>query len=314
MIGLGTAAIGRPLYINIKSSILTGDFDKVEFSKKGKQILTAAYNNGVRHFDTAPGYGMAEQILLEWIAEFQPKELNISTKWGYTYVADFDPTATVHEVKEHSLSKLNEQWEVSKKFLPYLNIYQIHSATLDSGVLTNEAVLARLYELKKEYKINIGLSTSGDNQNEIIERALEIKVNNEPLFDSFQVTYNVFDQNLLKLSDTLQAHGKKLIIKEALANGRVFPNEQFPNYKNNYNLLESLALKYKVGVDAIALRFCEDTLNPYSVLSGASITAQLVSNLEASNFQLSNDEIEQIKALAVSPKVYWEERKALGWN
>ncbi len=311
-IGLGTAAIGRPLYINIKGSVSEGEFDKAEFSRKGKSVLTAAYNNGVRHFDTAPGYGMAEQILLEWIAEFQPKDIKISTKWGYTYVANFDPTATVHEVKEHSLSKLNEQWEVSKQFLPYLNIYQIHSATLDSGVLTNEAVLARLYELKKEYKINIGLSTSGDNQNEIIEKAIAIEVNNEPLFDSFQVTYNVFDQNLLKLSNTLK--GKKVIIKEALANGRVFPNEKFPNYKSTYHLLEALAVKYKVGVDAVALRFCVDTLKPFSVLSGASVINQLVSNLDVSKFELSLKDIDELKSLAVSPKAYWEERKALDWN
>lgn len=314
MIGLGTAAIGRLQYINIKSSISSDDFNKETFSKNGKSVLTNAYNNGVRHFDTAPGYGMAEQILLEWIAEFQPKGINISTKWGYTYVADFNPTATVHEVKEHSLSKLNEQWEISKQFLPHLNIYQIHSATLDSGVLTNEAVLARLYELKKEYNIEIGLSTSGDNQNEIIEKALTIKVNNEPLFDSFQVTYNVFDQNLLKLSDTLQTLGKKLIIKEALANGRVFPNKNFSNYNKTYEVLESLALKYKVGVDAIALRFCEDTLKAFSVLSGASVINQLVSNLDAYKFELSLSEIEELKALAISPKAYWEERTALGWN
>lgn len=314
MIGLGTAAIGRPQYINIRENSNVKTFNKTEFSIEGKVMLTQAYQKGIRHFDTAPGYGMAEQILLEWIEEFQPIDVKISTKWGYTYVANFDSSAIVHEVKEHSLSKLNQQWETSKKFLPYLNIYQIHSATLDSGVLENEAVLDRLYELKNKYKITIGLSTSGEYQNEIIKKALSIQVNNEPLFDSFQVTYNIFNQQLLNIIKLLSQLGKKLIIKEALANGRVFPNNKFPNYNNIYLVLDALAAKYKVGIDAIALRFCEDTLKPYAVLSGASIASQLISNLEVSKFELLENEIEQLKSLAVSPREYWEERKLLEWN
>ena len=314
MLGLGTAAIGRPQYINIKSSPFKGDFNIDDFSKKGKHILTEAYNKGIRYFDTAPGYGIAENIILEWIAEFQPKDIRISTKWGYTYVANFEPSATVHEVKEHSLRKLNEQWEVSKRLLPHLNLYQIHSATLDSGVLTNEAVLNRLHELKKKYSINIGLSASGEYQNEIIEKALSIQINNQPLFDSFQVTYNVFNQHLLNIINLFNKLDKKLIVKEALANGRVFPNNKFSNYNSIYLVLDALATKYKVGVDAIALRFCEDTLKPYAVLSGASLTSQLISNLEVSKFELLENEIEQLKSLAVSPRAYWEERQLLEWN
>ena len=64
--------------------------------------------------------------------------IEIATKWGYTYTANFDANATVHEVKEHSLSKLNEQWNFSKQLLPYLKVYQIHSATLETGVLENK--------------------------------------------------------------------------------------------------------------------------------------------------------------------------------
>ena len=314
MIGLGTAAIGRPQYINIRENSNVKTFNKTEFSIEGKTMLTQAYQKGIRHFDTAPGYGMAEQILLEWIEEFQPKDIKISTKWGYTYVADFDSSAIVHEVKEHSLSKLNQQWETSKKFLPYLNIYQIHSATLDSGVLENEAVLDRLYELKNKYKITIGLSTSGEYQNEIVKKALSIQVNNEPLFNSFQVTYNVFNQHLLDIMKLLSKLDKKLIIKEALANGRVFPNDKFPNYNNIYLVLDALATKYKVGIDAIALRFCEETIKPYAVLSGASIGSHLISNLEVSKFELLESEIKLLKSLAVSPKAYWEERQLLEWN
>ena len=313
MIGIGTATIGRPHYINIKTKVSDEPFNKQNFILKGKSMLTEAYSQGIRHFDTAPGYGIAESILLEWISEFQPKDINISTKWGYTYVANFDRNAKVHEIKEHSLGKLNEQWEVSKQLLPYLNIYQIHSATLDSGVLDNKEVLERLSQLKQEHNLKIGLSTSGDNQNEIIQKALSVEVDNNALFDSFQVTFNVFDQSLLKMTSLLKKENKTIIVKEALANGRVFPNINYNHYQNTYNHLESLSNKYDTSIDAVALRFCLDAINPFMVLSGASEKDHLTSNLLADNFQLTSEEIQQIKTLAIKPISYWKERKQLPW-
>ena len=121
-IGLGTASIGRPLYINVKSEVSSEPFSLPEFKKKGLQVLEAAYNNGIRCFDTSPGYGLAEQMLLDWLKDKNDSSIEVSTKWGYTYVANFDPNAKVHEIKEHTLAKLNEQWEYSKKLLPYLKV------------------------------------------------------------------------------------------------------------------------------------------------------------------------------------------------
>lgn len=311
-IGLGTAAIGRPQYINIKESQTTTPFDIDTFIAKGKMILSNAYDKGIRHFDTAPGYGIAERILIEWIEENQPKDLTISTKWGYTYVANFDPKADVHEVKELSLKNLNKQWQYSSKLLPHLSIYQIHSATLESGILENKEVLHRLLELKKEHNIAIGLSTSGANQNEVIQKALNISINGDSLFDSFQVTYNVFDQTLATIQDVLE--GKQIIIKEALANGRVFPNENYPHYKGLHTVLSTLAKKHNVGIDAIALRFCIDTINPFKVLSGATETLHLTANLQALSIHLSEEDIGKIKAFAINPEDYWLERKELDWN
>lgn len=311
-IGLGTAAIGRPHYINIRAFSNDKPFDKTQFIKDGKKMLSSAYNGGVRHFDSAPGYGIAEQILLEWIHENDITDITISTKWGYTYVADFNPEAAVHEVKEHSLKKLNEQWRYSAQFLPLINVYQIHSATLDSGVLENIEVLNRLFELKNENDLVIGLSASGENQNEIIEKALAIEVNGQQLFDSFQITYNVFDQSLAEIKHLLK--GKKIIVKEALANGRVFPNDSFSHYSQAYEVLSKLADKYKVGIDAIALRFCIDSIDSYMVLSGASEGIHLKANLLAESLVLSAEDIALLQTVKVKPEDYWLERKGLAWN
>ena len=45
--------------------------------------------------------------------------------------------------------------------LPALKVYQIHSATLESGVLENQKVLKHLARIKKETGLLIGLTSSG---------------------------------------------------------------------------------------------------------------------------------------------------------
>lgn len=314
ILGLGTAALGRPQYINIRQEELKPEFSLESFRRKGWLILDEAYQQGIRYFDTAPGYGMAEQLLMDWVLEKDDVNIEVATKWGYTYVANFDANAKVHEVKEHSLEKLNLQWAKSKRFLPIMTTYQIHSATFETGILNNERILNRLAELKSEYNLFIGLTTTGYNQMEVLKKALDIEVNGKELFQVFQITYNIFDQSLASIAEEITNQNRRIVIKEALANGRIFPNELYPQYAKAYTTLTNLAKKYKVGLDAIALRFCMDSIPVYKVLSGASNSQHLQANLKVNKFTLENEDIAALKELAISSEFYWEERKKLKWN
>jgi aryl-alcohol dehydrogenase-like predicted oxidoreductase len=307
-IGLGLAALGRPDYINIRQNN-TIDKSKKAFKTNAYDVMDFAYKKGVRYFDTAPSYGLGEQFLIDWKNSRQHKDLLLSTKWGYTYVANWElGFAGKHEVKEHSVSKLNEQWEISKALYPHLKIYQVHSATLESGILNDISIHERLFQLKKEYGLQIGITTSGANQSKILNIAKNIAVNNQLLFDSYQVTYNIFEQSTFDTLQSLKAIGKTIIIKEALANGRVFTSN------NSKKSLELLAKTYNVGSDAIALRFVIDTLHPNMVLSGASSSNHLAQNLKAHDFKLSSEDLELLKSLKVNSTDYWNERNNLAWN
>jgi aryl-alcohol dehydrogenase-like predicted oxidoreductase len=312
-LGLGTAALGRPQYINVRQKN-SENSDLTTFKKHSFSVLEAAYKSGIRYFDTAPGYGLAEELVVEWLQIKNDKTIEIATKWGYTYTANFDVNATVHEVKEHSISKLNEQWHFSKQLLPYLKVYQIHSATLETGVLENTEVLKQLAFLKKEHNLKIGLTTTGTNQVEVIKKALTVLVDGEQLFDIFQVTYNFLDQSLFAICEELISQKKSIVIKEALANGRVFRNKNYPHYDKMYATLEDLAQKHMVGVDAISLKYCGQTIPKSIILSGASNTSQLKENLKTNSFSLSSDEIEILNSFKVTPEFYWSERKKLQWN
>lgn len=314
IIGLGTAAIGRPQYINIRSSPGASSFSLPEFRQAGRALLEEAYRKGVRYFDTAPGYGIAEELLIDWLKEAERPGLEVATKWGYTYVANFNPQAKVHEVKEHSLAKLNEQWTQSRKLLPYLKTYQIHSATFASGVLENEAVLHRLAEIKRTHNVRIGLTTSGPKQIALIKRALEVVVDGKHLFEVFQVTYNLFEQSLATLSDTLGKSDRRWVIKEAMANGRVFPNKAYPHYEAAYQELLRLANKYGVGIDAITLRYCLDSIPVFSVLSGAAKSEHLQANLNVGDFVLTAAEVAGLSKFNTTPEAYWSERSELDWS
>ncbi|MFN3380458.1 MAG: aldo/keto reductase [Runella zeae] len=307
------ASIGRPHYINIKQEkVVSEDLDA--FWQQGWRALDHAYAAGIRYFDTAPGYGFAEKLLIDWLRQQQPQDVEVATKWGYTYTANFDINALIHELKEHTLSKLNQQWQQSQALLPYLSTYQIHSATLESGVLENQEVLHRLAELKEQHHLKIGLSVSGEEQLTILQKALAIQINGLDLFDAFQMTYNILDQSVAEIIPELHQKNKRIIVKEGLANGRLFPNAQYPHYALLYQALNQLANTYSVGIDAIALRFSFEMLAPCIVLSGGYTPRQIDENLQALDFSFTQNDLEILKTFAVSPGAYWQERKSLQWN
>ncbi len=98
-----------------------------------------------------------------------------------------------------------------------------------------------------------------------------------------------------------------------MANGRILSN-QYLNYSALQNETVKLATKYKVTIDAIAIRFCMDCFKGSTVLSGANNLAHLQQNLKANEFELENIELEKLKSFAINPSYYWEERKKLKWN
>lgn len=313
-IGLGLAALGRPEYINIRNGN-SPNKSLEAFMENAFSILNFAYKIGIRYFDTAPSYGKGEQFLTNWNSKYQHKDVTLSTKWGYTYVANWElGFSGAHEIKEHSLDKLLEQWQISKKLQPALKIYQVHSATFESGILENKDVLKQLYEIKKQTGLQIGITTSGFHQSKIIEAALKVKLENEDLFDSFQVTFNILEQSTYTILNQLLHQGKTVIIKEALANGRLFKNDKFSHYQKLYDVLDSLAKKYHVGTDAVALRFVIDNLEPTYLLSGASSKEQLKQNIKAQNFVLDEEELTVLRSFNTDSQEYWEERSKLSWN
>ncbi len=146
--GLGLAALGRPAYINLgRQPDLGSDRSVAELERRCHEMLDAAYAAGIRYFDAARSYGMAENFLGTWLnARHPPRDaITVGSKWGYTYVGSWRLDAAVHEVKDLSVDTLRRQIVESRSLLgDRLQLYEIHSATIESKVLENVDVLREL--------------------------------------------------------------------------------------------------------------------------------------------------------------------------
>ena len=292
-IGFGLAAVGRPGYITLGRDHDLGTDRSVEaLERRSHQVLSAAYDAGIRYFDAARSYGFAERFLSSWLQlrRLTPSDLTVGSKWGYTYVGDWHVDAKVHEVKDHSLAALTRQITESRALLgDFLDLYQIHSATLESGVLDDQRVLAELNGLR-ESGLVIGLSVSGPRQSAVIRRALNADVDGVNPFQSVQATWNVLEPSAGAALAEAHDAGWGVIIKEVLANGR-------------------LAARDATAIAAALANPWVDT-----VLSGAVTTEQLQSNLRAFQLRPSTAELLDLLQGAEPADQYWGERSRLPWT
>jgi aryl-alcohol dehydrogenase-like predicted oxidoreductase len=222
--------------------------------------------------------------------------------------------AETHEVKEHTLPVLQRQWPESRLQLgPYLRLYQVHSATLDSGLLRDIPLLGELARLKKEGVV-IGLSLSGPQQGHALRQATEVQIDGVRLFDCVQATWNLIEPSAGDALKTVRAQGMGVIVKEALANGRLTQRNSEPSFAAKLALLEQEAARLRTTVDALALAAA--LAQPWAgiVLSGAASVAQLQSNIAALDVAWDEEAAHVLRGLAESPTIYWQTRSKLAWN
>ncbi len=182
-----------------------------------------------------------------------------------------------------------------------LRLYQIHSATLESGVLDDAAVMEELSRLRANGLL-IGFTVTGPHQRETIERALEVGE-----FDTVQATWNLFERSAEEALATAHREGLGVIIKEAVANGRLTSRCDVP-------LLAQAAESAGATEDAVALAAVLAQPWVDIVLSGASTVEMLSSNLAARELKLGPQALDRLGELREDPDTYWETRSELSWN
>ena len=309
-IGLGLAALGRPAYINLgRQRDLGSDRSVADLEERCHELLDAAFASGIRYVDAARSYGRAENFLASWLHTRNPPKdaITIGSKWGYSYVGAWRLDAPVHEVKNLSADTLRRQIDESRTLLgDRLQLYQIHSATLESKVLENVDVLRELLRLRS-IGLAIGLSVTGPRQSDVIRRALQVSVDGVNPFRVVQATWNLLEPSAAPALSEAKGQGWGVIIKEAIANGRL--TDQAVGERLEAIKKESVARGTTVDRLALAAALWQPWADV--VLSGAVTAEQLGSNLRA--FALANEPA-ALPDIAESPTDYWAQRSALRWQ
>jgi aryl-alcohol dehydrogenase-like predicted oxidoreductase len=162
-------------------------------------------------------------------------------------------------------------------------------------------VRALLAELRSQ-GVAVGFSATGTEQPDTIRKAIEVGG-----FDTVQATFNLLERSA---GDALQAAhdaGLGVIIKEALANGRLTD-------RGGIEPLTAAARRLGTTEDALALAGVLTRPWVDAALSGADTVEQLHSNLRALEIEWSDELEAQLSGLVETPDRYWDTRSQLTWT
>ena len=301
-LGLGLAALGRPAYINLgHAEDLPPDRSVHALERRAHEVLDAAYEAGIRYFDAARSYGRAEAFLGGWLARASPEGVTVGSKWGYEYTGAWRMDAETHEVKDLSANQLRRQIAETRALLgDHLDLYQIHSATVESGVLEDPDVRAELDDLRAS-GVAIGLTTTGPAQHATIDRAIAVGG-----FDTVQSTWNLLERSAGPALARAHAAGLGVLVKEALANGRL-------TSRGGIQPFLDVARARSTAPDALALAAVLAQPWVDVVLSGAADVATLRSNLGAPDAVWDGTVEAELVGILEEPDAYWATRAALPW-
>jgi aryl-alcohol dehydrogenase-like predicted oxidoreductase len=167
-------------------------------------------------------------------------------------------------------------------------------------------VLFELFNLRHR-GIRIGLTVTGPRQADAIRRALEVRVSGQRLFETVQATWNILEPSAGAALADAKAEGCGVIVKEALANGRLTTRHG----GDEIAAVAAYAAARGTTVERIAMATA--LAQPWAdvVLSGAVTTTHLLDHVAA--LELSGDAT-RIASVAEAPDAYWQRRQNLEWT
>jgi len=292
-LGMGCWAIGGHGWGTIK------DEDSIH-------AVQCAMDNGVTLFDTADAYGLGKsEFLLTDALGSSRKDVIIASKGGVRWNdqgqvwSDTTPDYLKQAV-ENSLRRLK---------LDQIPLYYIHKP---DGVTPVEASIEALASMQEEGKIGaIGLANFSADQ---LLQALRIA----PIA-AVQVRLNIFERKAaMDLIGLCKEHEITLVAWGALADGLLtgkftehvkfsdddhrsrmqeFTSEKFPIYCKCVQSLQQLARDKGQRMSHLALRWVLDFQPITCALFGAKTDKQVLENIGADGWNLTNEELDTIDSI-----------------
>ncbi|HSS08909.1 MAG TPA: aldo/keto reductase, partial [Acidimicrobiales bacterium] len=129
-------------------------------------------------------------------------------------------------------------------------------------------------------------------------------------FGEVQATWNLLEPSCGAALAEAHAAGWGVIVKEAVANGRLTPYGEITQHP----VVHQITKRHQAGVDQVALSAALSQPWTDVVLSGAVTLNELASNVGATGVTLDGYDLEQLSQLAEPPADYWRYRSSLPWR
>lgn len=265
----------------------------------------AALENGVNFFDTADVYGLGQsEITLGKALKGKRDKAVIATKFGVF-------TSNGKTVYNNSPEYIEKALEGSLKRLntDYIDLYQVHYRDGKTPISDVIETLEKLRE--KGYIRYFGLSNI---HNDDIEELKEQKGKFVSFQDEYSLACRKNEKDMFILSDELNLTpftwgslgqgiltGKYDINTKFDADDRrsreIYVNFHGEKLKQNLQIIEEMkkiSSENTKSLPAIAIRFILDYIKESVVLVGVKRPAQLLSNIEAMDWNLTDEQISEL--------------------
>jgi aryl-alcohol dehydrogenase-like predicted oxidoreductase len=242
-------------------------------------ILSYAYENGIKYLDTAELYGNAHELIGEFHKLYPTKKFNIITKFPHNFEDRLD----------HKINSYLNQLDID-----YLEAILFHSY---DSYINHKSQLTDLVKLKSKSVKYIGVSVyTNEQMNEVID---DINI------DIIQIPFNLFDNLNIRGELIIKAKSKNKIIhtRSAFLQGLFFMKKDNPNairvkLEKELDFIEDISIKSSIPIGSIALNYCLMQNFIDGVLIGVDSLDQLKENIDFAENKIPNqcfDEINQIR-------------------
>jgi len=240
------------------------------------QILSYAYESGIRYLDTAELYGNAHDLIGEFHKLNPAKKFEIITKFPHEFDSSLD-------------DKINTY--LDQLAVNYLHAILFHS--FDSYVKHRSELNGKINKVVK-----IGVSVYTNAQME--------EVMNDANIDIIQFPFNLFDNIRLRGELIKKAKEKNKIIhtRSAFLQGLFFMKKDNSNkirvkLEKELDLISDISIKYSISIGSLALNYCLRQPQIDGVLIGVESLSQLKENIEYAETNVSDEYMKEINAIKI---------------
>lgn len=280
-ISLGTVELGQDYGIRKSGK------PNLPTCKEAISLIEHAVENGINFFDTAPSYGISEELLGATIGS--RKDCYIATKVTVPLLGE--GALTSKQIQKNINSSINSSLSRLKRDV--LDIVQIHNAT--SEIIRQGTAIEALLNNRVSGKIRfIGATVYGE------EAALSAINSNS--FDMLQVAYSLLDQRMSRQVFPLaKASGVGIVNRSALLKGALTPRvnwlpDELSRIKQEVaKIIEYLGISLQ-ELPQVACCFCLSNEFVHTVLVGASNKQEIDDAVRA--FSKQHFDADGLKALS----------------